>query len=105
MHSRPFTVRESPAQVIWILHRGRLRKPLLCVVPEEHDLPLYRIEWPDVAPSPPANLSRCKDTARAWAERNAITKDRKTNAARRLKSLDNFWWSSSPVCQNPRGAS
>ena len=103
MHS-PFSVTRSRAQVVWSLHRGRLRKPLVCVVPE-HGSPLYRIAWPDVAPSPPANLSRCKDAARAWAERKAITKDRKTNAARRLKSLGNFWWSSSPVRLIQRGAS
>jgi hypothetical protein len=29
--------------------------------------------------------------------------DRKNNAARRLKSLNNFWWSSSYVAQNARG--
>jgi hypothetical protein len=29
-----------------------------------------------------------------------VTEDRKSNAARRLKSLDNFWWSSSYVAPN-----
>jgi hypothetical protein len=90
MHS-PFTVTRSRAQVVWSLHRGRSRKPLVCVVPE-HDSPLWRVIWPDIVSSPAANLSRCKDAARAWVERNAITKDRKTNAARRLKLQGNFWW-------------
>jgi hypothetical protein len=51
-----------------------------------------------------ANLTRCKAAAREWAERNVVLEDRKTSAARRLKSLDNFWWSSSCVAQNLRGA-
>jgi hypothetical protein len=29
--------------------------------------------------------------------------DRKNNAARRLKSLDNFWWSSSYIAQTAQG--
>jgi hypothetical protein len=102
MHS-PFTVRESPAQVIWKLHRGRLHKPLLHVVPE-YNSPLYRVEWPDIGPSPPANLTRCKAAALEWAERQTITEGRKINAARRLKSLNNFSWSRSLVRLNGRGA-
>src|SRR5262245_38583154 len=102
MHA-PFTVRPSSAQVMWSLHRGRLRKPLVCVVPE-HDSPLYRILWPDLGPSAPANLSRCIDAAQQWAEQSALTEDRKSNAARRLRSLNNLLWSRSWVRQNGREA-
>jgi hypothetical protein len=58
---------------------------------------LWRIRWPDGSSSDITNLSRAKDAARAWAEHQVATEDRKTNAARRLKSLDNFLWSSSLV--------
>jgi hypothetical protein len=39
------------------------------------------------------------------AERNAMTDHRKMNAARRLKSLNNFWWSSSAIAAIAAGAS
>lgn len=76
------------------LRRGRSPRALVRVLPCG---PLYCVELPDSGPSPIANLSRCKDAAREWAERRAAIGDRKSNAARRLKSLDNFWWSASPV--------
>ena len=76
------------------LHYGRSRRELVRVVPCG---PLCRVEWPDIGLSQPANLTRCKAAALEWAETQALTKDRKNNAARRLKSLDNFWWSSSPI--------
>lgn len=98
MHA-PFTVRPSRAQVTWSLHRGRLRKPLVCVVPER-DSSLYRILWPDIGPSAAANLTRCKAAALEWAERSTLTDPSKNNAARRLKSLNNFSWSASPIRQN-----
>jgi hypothetical protein len=79
---------------IYSLHRGRSQRAIVRVVPCG---PLYCVEWPDIAPSPPANLTRCKAAALEWAERRAVIEDRKSNAARRLKSLDNFWWSSSHV--------
>jgi hypothetical protein len=79
------------------LHRGRSQCTVVKIIP---DAPLYRIEWPDIGLSDHANLTRCKQAAREWAERNAVTKDRKSNAARRLKSLNNFWWLSSYVSQN-----
>jgi hypothetical protein len=60
---------------------------------------LYRIEWPDIGPSPPANLTRCRSAAREWAELKAMTESRKMSVARRLKSLNNFSWSSLPVEQ------
>jgi hypothetical protein len=63
----------------------------------DHSSPLYRIDWPDIGLSAPANLTRCKDAARQWAERKVLTEDRKNTAGRRLKSLDNFWWSASLV--------
>jgi hypothetical protein len=43
------------------------------------------------------NLTRAKAAALEWAERKTVTEDRKLPVARRLKSLDNFWWSSSPM--------
>jgi hypothetical protein len=85
-----------------LLHRGRSRRVLVRVVPD--CCGLYRIEWPDCGLSDLANLTRCKAAAREWAERNAILEDRKNNAARRLKSLDNFWWSSSYIAQNDQVA-
>src|SRR5262245_8175324 len=82
------------------LHRGdRSRAPLLRVVPDD-SLPLYRVGWPDTGTSPAANLTRCKAAALEWAERCVMTDDRKANAARRLKSLNNFSWSASPMRLN-----
>ena len=88
--------------IVCSLHRGRSRHTLVRVIPD--CCGLFRIEWPDIGLSDLANLTRCKAAAREWAERKTMTEDRKTNAARRLKSLDNFWWSSSYVAQNIRGA-
>jgi hypothetical protein len=88
--------------IVFSLHRGRSRRVLARVVSDRSGL--FRVEWPDLGLSDSANLTRCKAAAREWAERNAVLEDRKTNAARRLKSLDNFWWSSSHVAQNVRGA-
>jgi hypothetical protein len=85
-------------QATYSLHAGRSRKPSIKVVPDASGL--YRIEWPDVGPSPPANLARCMDAAQRWAERSALSDDRKSNAARRLKSLHNFSWSRSSVRPN-----
>jgi hypothetical protein len=87
------------ARRLWSLHHGRSVATLVRIIPDI-DSPLHRIEWSDVGLSDCANLTRCKDAALAWAERHIATKDRKTNAARRLKSLDNFWWSSSLVHQS-----
>jgi hypothetical protein len=83
----------------WSLHRGRLRTPLVRLVPDDGS-PLYRIAWPDIGLSAAANLSRCKDAAREWAEHSFLTDHRKMSGARRLKSLDNFSWSALPVRQN-----
>ena len=83
------------------LHRGRSRTPIVRVVP---DASLYRVEWPDIGLSAPVNLTRAKDAARLWAGRRVLTEDRKTNAARALKSLDYFSWSSSPIAANDQGA-
>jgi hypothetical protein len=87
--------------MIHCLHRGRSRRPIVRVVP---DGVLYRIEWPDIGLSDLTNLTRAKAAALEWAERQAMTEDRKLPVARRLKSLDNFWWSSSPVCSNEQAA-
>src|SRR5262249_28032572 len=78
------------------LHRGRSRTPLVTVVRDEQST-LYRILWPDIGVSPPANLTRCKAAARDWAERSFLTDHRKMSGARRLKSLNKFWWSASPI--------
>ena len=86
--------------MIYCLHRGRFRKILVRIIPH-HQLPhLYQIEWPDIGLSDLTNLTRAKAAALEWAERKAMTEDRKLSAARRLKSLDNFWWSSSPIRSN-----
>jgi hypothetical protein len=87
--------------MIHCLHRGRSRRPIVRIVP---DGILYRIEWPDIGLSDLTNLTRAKAAAREWAERQTMTEDRKLPVARRLKSLDNFWWSSSPVRSNERAA-
>jgi hypothetical protein len=73
---------------------------VLRVVPAENGSPLYRIEWPDIGLSDPANLSRCRQAAIEWAEQCWLTDHRNLSVAQRLKSLDNFSWSSSPVRQN-----
>jgi hypothetical protein len=78
---------------IHCLHRGRSRRPIVRIIPEGA---LFRIEWPDIGLSDLTNLTRAKAAALEWAERQAMTEDRKTSVARRLKSLDNFWWSSAP---------
>jgi hypothetical protein len=88
--------------IVYSLHRGRSRRVLVRVVSDRCGL--YRVEWPDIGLSDLANLSRCKAAAREWAERKAALEDRKSNAARRLKSLDNFWWSSSHIAHNVQGA-
>src|SRR5262249_3988637 len=98
MHT-PFNLRPSKAQVVWSLHRGRLRKPVLRVVPE-YNSPLYRIQWPDIGPSPAANLTRCKQAALEWAERSLLTDHRNLSVAQRLNSLNKFSWSASPMRGN-----
>jgi hypothetical protein len=79
---------------VYCLHHGRSSRPLVRVIP---DGVLYRVEWPDIGLSDLTNLSRAKDAAVAWAEHQVMTEDRKTSVKQRLKSLDNFWWSSSSV--------
>jgi hypothetical protein len=86
---------------IYFLHRGRLRRPIVKVVPFGR---LFKIHWPDGEISDHINLTRAKAAALEWAQQKAVTEDRKSSVARRLKSLDNFWWSSSPVAQNDRTA-
>jgi hypothetical protein len=82
----------------WSLHYGRSLKPLAWIVPDAGSR-LYQIEWPDIGLSDLSNLTRCKDAALAWAERKVAIEDRKRSGARRLKSLNNFRWSSSLVRQ------
>ena len=79
---------------IYSLHRGQSQKPIVRIIPDGQ---LYRIEWPDIGLSDLTNLTRAKAAALEWAERKALTEDRKLPVARRLKSLDNFSWSSSPM--------
>jgi hypothetical protein len=61
---------------------------------------LYRIEWPDIGPSDLANLTRCKQAALEWAQRELLTEASKLSAAQRLKSFKNFSWSASPIDLN-----
>jgi len=89
---------------IYSLHRGRSRKVLVRIICHEQLPHLYRIEWPDIGLSDLTNLTRAKAAALEWAERKAMIEDRKLPVARRLKSLDNFWWSSSPIRSNQTGA-
>ena len=84
----------------YYLHRGGSKKPILEVVPDSTGL--YRIAWPDIGLSETANLTRCKQAALEWAEQNFLTENRKMSSARRLKSLDNFWWSASLVRQKEK---
>jgi hypothetical protein len=93
-------IRNNPKT--YSLHHGRSRRAIVRVVPD-YQTALYRIAWPDIGLSDVANLTRCKAAAREWAERKTVTEERKLSAARRLKSLDNFWWSSSYVAQNLLG--
>jgi hypothetical protein len=86
---------------IYCLHRGRSRRTIVRII---QDGVLYRIEWPDIGLSDRTNLTRAKATALEWAEHRAVVEDRKTNAARRLKSLNNFWWSSSPIAHERAAA-
>ena len=86
---------------IYTLYRGRSSRPVVRVVPAGR---LFRIEWPDTGLSDLVNLSRAKAAALEWVEQKAATEDRKMSAARRLKSLDNFWWSSSPIRSTDRVA-
>jgi hypothetical protein len=86
---------------IFSLHRGRSRTVLVQVIPTGS---LYRIAWPDIGLSDHTNLTRAKAAALEWAQHRTVSEDRKSSAARRLKSLDNFWWSSSPVAQNDGAA-
>jgi hypothetical protein len=86
---------------IYCLHRGRSRHPIVRIIPKGA---LFRIEWPDIGFSHLTNLTRARAAALEWAERQALTEDRKTSVARRLKSLNNFWWSSSYSAPNERAA-
>ena len=87
--------------MIYCLHRGRSGRPIVRVIP---DGTLYRIEWPDIGLSDLTNLTRAKAAALEWAQHRAVTEDRKLPVARRLKSLKNFWWSSSQIAPNERAA-
>lgn len=83
------------------LYRGRSQRPVVSIVPAGR---LYRIQWPDIGESDLVNLSRAKAAALEWAQHKAATEGRNLPVARRLKSLDNFWWSSAPVRSNERVA-
>jgi hypothetical protein len=56
------------------LHCGRSNKPVVAVIPDRSGL--FRIAWPDIAPSDVANLSRCKEAALEWAQHRQATEDR-----------------------------
>jgi len=86
---------------IYSLHRGRSRKVFARIIPDGQ---LYRIEWPDTGISDLTNLTRAKAAALEWAERRAVTDNRKLPVARRLKSLNNFSWSASYIAPNSQAA-
>jgi len=77
---------------IHTLYRGRSQQPIVRIIP---DGVLYRIEWPDIGLSDLTNLTRAK------AQQKAVTEGRNLSVAQRLKSLDNFRWTSSPVVSAP----
>jgi hypothetical protein len=84
---------------VWRLrHRSRI---LVRVVPDDAS-PLWRIQWPDIGLSAPANAARCMDAAQQWAERKFVAEHRKNGAARSLKSLNKFSWSRSLVSANKK---
>jgi hypothetical protein len=85
------------------LHRGRSKKPILVLVADSQ-LGLWRISWPDIGLSDITNLTRAKAAALEWAQQKAVTEDRKRSGARRLKSLNNFSWSSSYIAPNDQAA-
>ena len=87
----------SPAGITAQVHRLHHRRKTIVEILPAGESGLYRINWPDIGLSPPANLTRCKDAARAWAEQQLLTEQRKISVARRLKSLNNFWWLALPV--------
>jgi hypothetical protein len=80
------------------LHCGRSQKPIVKIIPDSSGL--YRVAWPDIGPSDAANLTRCKQAALEWAEKYIATEQRNLSVAQRLKSLNNFSWSASPVRSN-----
>jgi hypothetical protein len=86
---------------VYTLHRGKAphSRAVARVIRCDAHPQLFQVDWRDGELSPPANLTRCMAAAREWAERRAMTEHRKTSVARRLKSLANFWWSSSPIEQ------
>jgi hypothetical protein len=88
-------IEQAATNKIYELRHGR--RLLARIVPAGQGL--YKIHWPD-ALSAPANLSRCKDAALAWAEQIILSENRNFSVARRLKSLSNFFWSSPPISQN-----
>jgi hypothetical protein len=99
-HSDP--TQAAPIREAYALHYGRSRNALVEIVADGNGL--YRIAWPDIGLSEPVNLTRAMQAAQEWAERFFMTEHRKIGVARRLKSLDNFSWSASPMRQNRRGA-
>ena len=82
-----------------ILRHGRNGRELVRIVPDDAT-PLWRVAWPDIGLSDVVNITRAKEAARLWAESQMLRDLRKNGAARALKSLDNFSWSSAPVRQN-----
>ena len=51
----------------WKLFYGHSRKPIVSVVPDNQWPGMWRIAWPDRAPSDLTNLSRARDAALRWA--------------------------------------
>jgi hypothetical protein len=57
------------------LHFGGARTPLVTVVPDRDWPGMYRVHWPDRGVSPMANLTRCREAARRFAEAGPPKRD------------------------------
>ena len=70
------------------LHYGGSRKPLVTVIPDDTWPAMFHVAWPDVGLSSPANLSRCLDAARCWAEAGPPRRDARGRWEWRTRPID-----------------
>jgi hypothetical protein len=70
------TSRQREDGTAWALQDGNSPRTLVYVVPDAVYAGMWRIAWPDGRLSDMVNLSRAKDAAMAWGQRNAPGKDR-----------------------------
>ena len=71
----PDRASQSKEQRTHRLNYGRARRLVVEVVPDGTLPAMFRVRWPNADVSPPANLARCMDAARAWAERGPPRRD------------------------------